>query len=242
MPYCVICEQRIEAWLPHPNPELSGPFIELLQVVGSDLVNHLCPACNCNDRERHLWLYLRGLGMLGRVPQSRVLHVAPEYAVERRLRALQPREYVAGDLMPRQHAHVRVDVERLTFGDGAFDLIVCNHVLEHVEDPSRAVAEFARCLAPGGYLIAQTPYAPGLKHTFEMDGKVPTQFAVMFYGQDDHVRLFGRDILDVFLAAGLEGGLVPHREALPGVDPAEFGCNEREPFFLFRRPAVAPQS
>jgi len=108
-------------------------------------------------------------------------------------------------------------------------------VLEHVSDPARALGEFKRCLTANGYLVAQTPYAPRLKQTFEMSRPVSSAFATVFFGQDDHVRLFGDDMVDFFHAAGLKGALLAHHEILGNTDPQQWGINEHEPFFLFTK-------
>lgn len=235
MPYCVFCEQAVPRWLPYPLRDQLGQFTRLVGAVGSNLDRYACPACASNDRERHLWLYLQASGLTAAIRGSRILHIAPEEQIERRIAALEPREYVRGELAPQRPGHTRIDVEQLPFAAGTFDLALCNHVLEHVADPDAALRELARCLAPRGRLIAQTPYAPRLKGTFEMAGSVSAHFARLFYGQDDHVRLFGADLPARFHAAGLRGELAPHSALLPDKDPQEYGCNELEPFFLFER-------
>jgi SAM-dependent methyltransferase len=235
MAYCVICERPVTAWLPHPQRDQLGQFTRLLGAVGSDLDLHLCPNCHCNDRERHLWLYMRVMGLTERIGTSRILHIAPEVCLETLIRARGPSEYVLGDLAPRRPGHRALNVESLCFDDGAFDLILCNHVLEHVADPAAALGELARCLHSEGHLIAQTPYVPALKWTFELEGKASPQFAKLMYGQEDHVRLFGADLTARFHAAGFSGELLPHQRVLGDLDPAEYGCNVREPFFLFSK-------
>jgi SAM-dependent methyltransferase len=235
MPKCCVCNQRVEAWLPHPNPKLASEFMYLLDVVGSTLKHYLCPVCSCNDRDRHLWLYMSQRGLRARFAEMRILHVAPEFHIEALIGAHKPCEYVRGDLHPTRPGLVTFNAEALPFEGDHFDLIICNHVLEHVANPDKALLEFHRTLKAGGRLIAQTPYSPILKNTFEVTRKVAPEFAWAFYGQDDHVRLFGADIIDYFRRNGFEGDLVPHGVELAGVDPAEFGCNEREPFFYFSK-------
>jgi SAM-dependent methyltransferase len=161
--------------------------------------------------------------------------MAPERNLEARIEAMRPKQYVRGDLAPSRPEHRKLDVEQLPFEDGSFDLILCNHVLEHVADTDRAMRELARCLTPTGHLIAQTPYVPNMKWTFEMIDPVSVPFAKLFFGQEDHVRLFGADLVDRLHAAGLRGELLPHGEVLAEFDPEEYGCNEREPFFLFTK-------
>ena len=234
--FCVVCEQPVTAWLPHPHAaRVDRTFALQMECVGSTLQNHLCPSCGCHDRERHLWLYLAYSRVLEDASGKRILHIAPERGIEPRIRRLQPREYVTGDLFPSQAHHRKLDVERLDFGNGYFDLIICNHVLEHVDHPEKALAEFHRVLVPNGRLVAQTPYSPVLRHTFEMTKAAPEAFATYYYGQNDHVRLFGSDIADYFREAGFAGDLYPHTSVLGAIDPDTYGCNGREPFFFFAK-------
>ena len=235
MPMCAMCEQEVERWLPHLGRSKFSPFPDVLGCVSSDLANHLCPLCNCNDRERHIWLYMAASGVLSESVTRPVLHVAPERQIEGKLRNLVRGEYIAGDLSPRDPRHARVDIENLAYPDGKFHLIICNNVLEYVCDPRRAIRELARCLADDGWLVAQTPYAALLRDTMEFTVAPSRQQAEFFFGQDDHVRLFGANIGDYFAAAGLQGALYSHDSVLPGVDVATCGCNAREPFFLFSK-------
>jgi SAM-dependent methyltransferase len=239
MAFCCLCERNVDAWVPHPGRAQRSPFMAMLGTVGSDLAVYGCPHCGCNDRDRHLWMYMASAGLPEQLAGTRILHLAPEASLEPRLLACGPAEYIRGDLFPARAGIQRVDAESIAFEDDRFDLIIANHLLEHVRHPERALAEFARCLAPGGLLIAQTPYAPALKHTFELDTPPTEEFATIYYGQVDHVRLFGGDIGALFNAAGLTGSLVPHTQLLGEFDPLDFGCNGREPFFAFSKPARA---
>lgn len=237
--FCAICEQTVPNWLPHPNIGPGSPFMMRVGAVGSDVKNYLCPRCQCNDRDRHLWLYMLRSGVLSQVGRGSILHIAPERHIEAKLVALAPARYVLGDLFPRQAHHQKIDCEDLPFENESFDLIISNHVLEHVSRPEAALGELFRCLKPDGYLIAQTPYVPALKRTFELDGPSTPEDAEFFYGQDDHVRLFGRDIVDYFHQVGFAGSLFPHEQVLPDVDATAFGCNRLEPFFLFTKPLTS---
>lgn len=203
--------------------------------VGSDVEHYLCPACQCNDRDRHLWLYMTRTGLLSRVGRGAIFHVAPEAAIEGKLVALDPIEYIRADLFPTKPHHRRIDCEDIPLPADSFDLIISNHVLEHVGRPDVVLSEFYRILRPNGYLVAQTPYAPSLLRTFELAEPQSPERADFFYGQSDHVRLYGRDIIDYFRNAGFAGELFPHDKILPDVEAAEFGCNQREPFFFFTK-------
>lgn len=238
MAFCCICEKPVDAWLPYPKRAERSQFMIMMETVGSDLSIYGCPHCGCNDRDRHLWMYMSAAGLPEQLAGQRVLHLAPEQSLEPRIRSCNPSQYVRGDLFPARAGITRVDAEAMPFADASFDLIIANHLLEHVSTPQRALAEFVRCLAPGGMLIAQTPYAPKMKHTFEVDVPPTQDFASIYYGQADHVRLFGRDIGALFNAAGLTGTLLTHDQLLEGFDALEFGCNRQEPFFAFSKPVA----
>jgi SAM-dependent methyltransferase len=238
MPVCAVCEQAVERWSPHPHMAQRSQFMAMVETVGSDLSVYQCPSCGCTDRDRHVWLYMTAVGIPERLAGASVLHLAPELHLEKRIAQCWPARYVLGDLFPSRPNQVKVDVEALQFADASFDLILCNHILEHVSDPDQALRELHRCLTPGGLLVAQTPYTPLLKHTMELTfSPPPVEFAKLFFGQADHVRLFGADIGDYFQRAGLQGQLLPHDELLRDIDPLTFGCNAREPFFCFSRSA-----
>lgn len=234
--HCPVCAQAIGEWLAHPAA-VDLRFMDHMGVVGSRRDKHICPACHCNDRDRHLWLYIEAADLLANAPEMRILHIAPEAKLEPKIVALEPREYVAGDLVPQDARHQRIDVEALEFDDGHFDLIICNHVLEHVDFPARAIAEFCRCLSPGGHLIAQTPYSPILRRSIQTTTSESEYFATYYYGQNDHVRLFGLDLIDEFHAGGLVGEPLEHTTLLGDLDPEAYGVNPVEPFFLFSKPA-----
>jgi SAM-dependent methyltransferase len=230
---CCVCGQHVEAWLPHPHRQQRSEFMKLMEAVGSDLAVYQCPACLCTDRDRHLWLYMNAVGLPSRLAGAVVLHLAPERHLEALLMQLDIGAYVRGDLHPTRPDHLKLDAQALPFEDGSVDVIICNHVLEHVQDPQRALSEMYRCLENGGLLIAQTPYSPRLKRTLELNDAPSPEFARLFFGQNDHVRLFGTDLFQMVTAAGFKGDPAAHESLLPDIDPQTFGCNAREPFFAF---------
>lgn len=235
MKHCIICNQSVSEWKAHPNITRRSEFTTLLEVVGSDLSIYECPACGCNDRERHLWLYMDSVGIINAINGMRVLHVAPEPHIEKLISSYNPKEYVCGDLLPQKSTHCKIDIQNLKYESDYFNLIICNHVLEHVSEPEIAVKEMKRCLTAGGFLIAQTPYSPLLKKTFELNIKPSEDFAKLFFGQEDHVRLFGKDINKIFINAGLTGEMLSHEIVLKGIDSSKAGINAKEPFFLYTK-------
>ena len=233
---CVFCRNEVAAWLPFEvRARDMSPFLIRLETVGSNVERFWCPHCRSHDRERHLRLFLDRLRLPDAVSGGSVLHIAPEGRLRDYIRDCAASLYVMGDLSPSDASVQRLDVHHLTFASETFDVVICNHVLEHVADATAALAELRRVLKPGGRLICQTPYATRLSQSFEDPLLQSTSDRLFFYGQEDHVRLFGSDIEAVFRRAGFTGRLVPHAEILPDVDPEQLGVNEAEPFFDFTK-------
>lgn len=242
---CCICGSTVATFLPYaPNGRLfrTPSLISELDIVGSAVHRFSCPRCLSHDRERHLLLYLRAIGLDRQLSRMRILHIAPERHLARLIAGAHPVRYVKGDLFPTEPAIERLDLQCLAFEADTFDLVIANHVLEHIVDDARALKEIARVLVPGGKAILQTPYSPVLTRTFEDPGISLPQARYQAYGQEDHVRLYGRDIFDRFAAVGLEDMHVTHAQLLADVDPHRYGVNAAEPLFLFGKPeeVVAP--
>jgi len=211
-----------------------------LEVVGSDVRRFNCPRCLSHDRERHLLLYLRATGLLQELARLRILHMAPEANLARIIGEGRPARYVRGDLFPAEPGVERINLQDIPHAAGSFDLVIANHVMEHVDDDHAALLEIARVLAPGGFAILQTPYSPLLATTFADSGILRSAVArLQAYGQEDHVRLYGGDVFKRFTVGGLVDRSVTHAVALPGIDAYYYGVNPAEPLFLFQRPPAA---
>lgn len=234
--YCSICESRVRRFLPYRRGLTSVPPLMLqLGVVGSDVEHFECPVCQSHDRERHLLMYLNVSGLLRRMEGARILHFAPERHLQRFIRALEPSEYVLGDLYPNNAGVQKIDLQAVPYPDDYFDFVLANHVLEHVLDDAQALQEIFRVLRPGGYAILQTPYASGLTHTFQDPAIRSTQACLHAYGQEDHRRLYGQDIVQLFEACGLQSLVKTHFQLLPEIDHIRVGVNPLEPFLLFQK-------
>jgi SAM-dependent methyltransferase len=153
--------------------------------------NALCPGCRSLERHRALCVYLKQSATLFN-DGLRILHLAPEPILERRLKALPRVSYLGADLNPGE-GQVRADVTDLPFADASFDMILCSHVLEHVREDRRAMSELYRVLAPGGRAILQHPIDHTRAVTFEDPSVATPRARRRAYGQRDHVRIYGRD-------------------------------------------------
>jgi SAM-dependent methyltransferase len=208
-------------------------LLRAFQVVGSDLDNYLCPVCGCHDRERHLLFYLRQTRFLDRLRGSAILHFAPEGRLTSFIEMAGPIRYVLADLFPSRPGVERIDLLDIPYAPGTFDFVIANHVLEHVSDDLKALSEVRRVLKPGGHAILQTPYSNLLEHMFCDPGVKSEADRLQVYGQEDHVRLYGRDIFQRFASVGFISRVAEHAQVLAGFDAARFGVNVNEPFFLF---------
>jgi SAM-dependent methyltransferase len=237
--FCCICNEGVGTFLPYRQGSRryrAPPLMDALGVVGSDVDRFNCPRCLSHDRERHLLLYLRAAGIYSKLGALRILHVAPEARLSKIVAACCPVRYVQGDLFPSAPHLERIDLQQMAFATASFDLVIANHVMEHVDDDSAALREITRVLAPGGRAILQTPFSPVLAGTLQDPGIRSPQARLHAYGQEDHVRLYGSDVFRRFGSAGLEDTHIAHEDVLSHVDAFLHGVNPREPLFLFRKP------
>jgi succinoglycan biosynthesis protein ExoA len=194
-----------------------------------------CPACCSLMRHRAMLLYLRDVLGLGTAP-ARMLHVAPDKGTIRWLASQPLVEYVTADL-DSPLAAVHADVTELPFADGEFDMLICAHVLEHVPDDRRAIAELFRVLRPGGTAILQVP-PDDVAETFEDPSVTDPRERERLFDQFDHVRLCGPDYVDRIAEAGFDVERVDYAEALDLARREEHGIRVGEPFYLARKPAA----
>ena len=235
---CCVCGRRFFRFSKYRGGwRAVSDYLKAVEWTGSDFDRFWCPFCRSHDRERHLFLYFEALGVWDSLRNAAVLHMAPEKHLAARIAACAPALYVKGDLCPSRGGVAAIDVTAIQYDAGTFDWVICNHVLEHVPDDAAALREICRVLKPGGRAVLQTPFAKRLEATCENDDGVVTESARReFYGQEDHVRLYGTDIFGRISAAGLELRMADHGECLPSVDAAECGVNREEPFFLCVKP------
>ncbi len=188
-----------------------------------------CPRCGALERHRALWLYLAQRTDLLSAP-LRVLHLAPERQLQRHLAGRSNLSYRSADL-DSPLADDAVDVQALPYADGAFDVVLCNHVLEHVDDDRRAMRELARVLAPGGWAIVTCPIDGRLAATVEDPAVVAPADRLRVYGQEDHARRYGRDFGERLAEAGFAVTVERVVEQLPAAVVTRHGLRRDDPVF-----------
>jgi SAM-dependent methyltransferase len=195
----------------HECPCCDGQFGRFIRRSDS----FLCPRCRSLERQRTLWLYLRDELRIER-SDARVLHLAPEAPLARRLRAIRTLRYETADLTPGPMIDRTLDARALPFAADSIDLIICSHVLEHIPEDVHVASEFARVLSPRGAALVQVPVNPTLSETFEDPAIVTPAEREQAYGQADHVRIYAPDVLERLRAGGLNVRRVQYAEQ---VDP-----------------------
>jgi SAM-dependent methyltransferase len=192
-----------------------------------------CP--KCGSLERHRLLALANCEQHFFVGKD-VLHFAPEDAVRKLVLADHPKSYVTADLFA-PNVDRKENIEALTIEDAAFDVVICLHVLEHVNDKA-AIAEIYRVVRPGGVLIAMFPIVEGWEETYEDSSKSSANDRLLYFGQHDHARFFGRDAR---VRLAMPGFVV---EEYTAVEPhvSRYGLMRGEKVFICRRPPSGEMS
>ena len=163
--------------------------------------NALCPSCLALERHRLIWLFLQSETRFFHDP-IKMLHVAPEYCFIKRFEALPNLDYITADI-ESPLAKVKMDVHEIPFESETFDVVFCNHVLEHVDNDRKALSEIYRVMKKGGWAILQIPlFLPLADHTVEDPSIKDPKERERLFGQDDHVRKYGHDYVDRLKEAG----------------------------------------
>ena len=187
---CPCCNGHFRRLIPYESNLSYGERIGFPKEA-SQRKNALCPRCGSFGRHRLLWLYLQNRTNLFN-GKLRVLHFAPEYIFHKKLSALSNLEYISVDLeMPL--ARIKIDITSIPFEDNYFDAVLCVHVLEHILDDKKAMLELFRVLKPGGWAVLQSPVDYSREVTFEDPAIISPSDRKQFFGQADHVRVYGRD-------------------------------------------------
>ncbi|MCK0189745.1 class I SAM-dependent methyltransferase [Arenibacter sp. F20364] len=178
--------------------------------------NVLSPSTLSLERHRLLWLYLNNETNFF-TDKLKVLHFAPEQAFYKRFRNLENISYTTTDLNSPL-ADVKADICNLPFTDNSFDVILCNHVLEHIPDDTKAMEELYRVLKPGGWGVFQIPQDLNRADTYEDNSITDKKERAKIFGQYDHVRIYGRDYFDKLRAIGFKVEEVDYSKRLSSAE------------------------
>ncbi len=185
--FCPICKNKVRIYLP-----------------GYDMrYGAICPICRSAERHRSLWLYLKTTTLFD--SKSVVLHFAPEPFFNNYFSMQENIDYWPVDINP-EFSGIRkvVDITDISFDDESVDVILCNHVLEHIVDDKKAMKEMNRVLKKNGIVIITVPYKASMKKTFENEEYNTPELRLKYFGQEDHVRIYGEDLAERLKSANFD--------------------------------------
>ena len=194
----------------------------------------MCPSCGSLGRHRLDWLFLCERTNLLHEP-IRLLHVAPEPGLSRRFQALETVDYVSADY-DSTLASERMDIRNIDYRDESFDAIVCNHVLEHVDDDRTALSELARVLKRGGWALLQVPIDPSSDETYDDPTLTSARERERAFGQYDHVRVYAKDYPSRLSEAGFEVDVIGYAQEFTSEEISRMGLDRLEVIHLARKP------
>jgi len=180
---------------------------------GKQRSNALSPSTFSLERHRLLWLYLKNETTFF-TSAKKVLHIAPEQCFLKQFKALSNLDYITADLNS-PIADIKADICDLPFKEDTFDIILCNHVLEHIENDKKAMSELLRVLKPGGMGIFQVPQDLNREKTYEDFTITSPEERSKHFGQYDHVRIYGKDYFDKLRAVGFTVNEIDYSNTLP---------------------------
>lgn len=232
--YCPFCKNNFRKLLP-------GGFdldvITKYEIIGGGRrMNNVCPRCYSTDRDRLLYLFFTYKSDLLN-SKKKVFHVAPSGALKSYLSSLNELEYYTGT---KHHdgfyyaKNIEIhDITQLSFETGKFDVVICNHVLEHVIDDRTAMKEIYRVLKPGGWAVLQVPLSKQIDQTYEDDSITEPADREKYFGQFDHVRIYGPDYINRLEGTGFKVKTYnPYSENWDVSDIEKFAINKKEDVYV----------
>ena len=220
---CPCCGTKIKNFIEGDYEGRPGFYdLSLFEGVRQDVV---CPACGSLPRHRILakWGETRKSLFDGKD----ILYFAPERGMTGWMKKNQIR-YKTADLFD-EDVDLKLDIQDTGLPDQSYDVIICNHVLEHVGDYMKALFEMRRILRPGGCFICSFPMSPDVDIVDEDPSVQSGEERLKRYGQSDHVRLFGIHTDQILRDAGfdvevIDGDTYPEN-ILPVTGPSRYDIN-----------------
>lgn len=175
---CPVCKKELMLYLPY------GEYMRY---------NAQCPYCGSLERHRAYWMYWKKYNIFDG-KRIRLLHFAPEKCFLDEIRKMEWIDYYPVDLNAEFYGiREKVDITDIPYKDHMFDLIICNHVLEHIPNESKALSELQRVLDIDGTAFITVPVCESAETTLEKEEYNTPQLRRKFYGNSDHVRMYGKD-------------------------------------------------
>lgn len=211
---------------------LDIPVLDEKQVVGAGVRPGGCYNCGSTDRDRLIYIYLKEKFKIFDLGKDKsILHIAPENILSNKLLEFGFSNYVCGDLFAEGYTypgHVQnMNLLNLPFSDNTFDLVICNHVLEHIPNDLQAMKEIYRVLKTGDQAIVQVPISKNSSITLEDFSITDPKEREHVFGQFDHVRIYGQDYVDRLTKSGFTINRVNISK-----EYSYYGLNSQEDLFI----------
>jgi SAM-dependent methyltransferase len=197
--------------------------------------NAFCFNCDSLERHRLMWLFLSNkLGVINSDKKVKILHFAPERTLYNLFNQMNNVDYTSCDLYPEYYNFDgknkvdKVDITKIPYSDNQFDLIICNHVLEHIPDDRLAISELLRVMKPGGQAIVQVPIDYNRSVTYEDFSIISPEARLQAFGQKDHVRWYGCDYPERLRSVGFRVNEDAYASKLSSGDQYKYGIMPEE--------------
>ncbi len=197
---CPVCEKSFSKFLSYGSA-----------VAQRD--NVLCPYDLTLERHRLMWLYLKNKTDFFTKPNLKVMHIAPEQCFHKGFKKQENLDYTTGDLVS-PIADLHFDLHNIPLADNQYEVIFCNHVMEHVEDDLRCMQELYRIMKPGGWGILQVPIDITRDSTYEDKSITTPEERETHFWQYDHVRLYGTNYPNRLTEAGFRVETVDFKDEI----------------------------
>lgn len=202
--YCNVCNSNLSKF---KSGGINQPIINEFEIVGAGYRQaDFCPVCKASYRQRFQYLFFQEMRVLSK--EEKMLHIAPEECFSNIFREKLGNKYFSGDLEPERYSYytraIKVDLTQIDFPSESFDILICNHVLEHITDDLKAMREIFRILKPNGMALIQVPISLKLSSTYEDSGIISPDERLVKFGQKDHVRIYAKDFKERLKKAGFQ--------------------------------------
>tara|TARA_A100001015_G_C14951860_1_gene697081 strand:- start:641 stop:1384 length:744 start_codon:yes stop_codon:yes gene_type:complete len=168
-------------------------------------LNSACPDCKSLVRHRHMWIFIKEMLEEQKNTPLKIIHFAPEKCLSSKLSNISNVEYFTSEYDKSKLSDFHFNLEKINHEGDYFNYIICSHVLEHVKDDLLALKELKRILKVGGKAYLQVPLWPSESHyTYENFNITDPRDRAITFGQYDHLRVYGLDIVERMEAAGFK--------------------------------------
>ena len=197
--------------------------------------NVLCPYDLTLERHRLMWLYLKRKTAFFSAKNLKVLHIAPEQCFLPHFKKQKNLNYTTADLVS-PIADLHFDLHDIPLEDNQYDVVFCNHVMEHVDDPIRCMSELNRVMKPGGWAIMQVPQDMNREVTYEDKSITSPEEREKHFWQKDHVRLFGKDYPNYLEKSGFKVDEFDLNTEFDTTEVSKFRLMQKEILYIARKP------